>query len=275
MLSNDRMMGVLMAVAVGVGIGVSSAAYAAQSSVGTFFVGIDNATTVPFGTYLGQPNTNAGRLTLLFHHGNHFHGIGTYSYTGDVNSPTPSDTNSNNRLPEGYTGLDPLSLQPGTGNFGGTYRSGLPSSLAQDQEYGDLTLRNVHSLNGVDDVIYNSSGGRWNTGFDNAHIHLELVSATPGLKIAFGNSPTDSLQAGGDIHLGDGDEMFDLLPTFWVDGGAALGSTYTAEFRLTDEFGNYGDSGRFFLDFQVVPEPASAALIGIGGILLLRRRRLV
>lgn len=266
MMFNRRMMGVLAAAVVG----VSSAAHA---SVGTFFVGVDNADTISYGAYSGLANTNKGRLTFLFHHGNHFHGIGAYSYTGDVGSATPSDTNSNNRIPESYTGFAPLSLRAGTGSFAGTYRSGLPSPLEQDQEYGDLAIRNVHSLNGVDDVIYNSSGGRWNTSFDSAHIHMVLLNATPGLKIAFGDSPTDSLQVGGDFHLGDGDEMFNLLPTFWVEGGAAVGSTYTAEFRLDNLSDSSSNSGRFFLDFQVVPEPASLALLGLGGGLALMRRR--
>lgn len=259
-----RLLGVLC-----VGL-ISSAAFA--SPFGTYFVGVDNSETVTFGAYAGLDNTNEGRLTFLFHHGNHFHGIGTYSYTGDPNSAVEADTSSNNRLPESYTGMSPLSLQPGTGAFDGTFRSGLPSTLEQDEEYGDLAIRNVHSLSGVDDVIYNSSGGRWNTSFDSAHIHVVLLSATPGLKIAFGDTPADGLPVGGDFHLGDGDEMFNLLPTFWVEGNAAIGSTYTAEFRMDDLSGMYGNSGRFFMDFEVVPEPASAMLLAVSALALLRRR---
>lgn len=269
MFFRKRMLGISMAAVVWAG----SAVHVSASTFGNYFVGVDDADTIGFGTYSGLANTNEGRLTFLFYHGDHFHGIGTHSYTGPAGTPTPSDTNSNNRIPEGYTGLAPLSLQPGTGNFAGTYRSGLPSTLTQDTEYGDLAIRNVHSLNGVDDVIYNSSGGRWNTSFDAAHIHMALLSATPGLKIAFGSSPTDSLPVGGDFHLGDGDEMFNVLPTFWVDGSAPLGSTYTAEFSLLDLSGSYGSSGRFFLDFQVVPEPTSLAMLGLGATALLRRTK--
>jgi hypothetical protein len=60
----------------------------------------------------------------------------------------------------------------------------------------------------------------------------------------------------------------------WVDSAAAPG-VYTAEFRLTDEDGIVGDSGRFFFDVQVVPEPASLALIGlaVGLIATAARRR--
>lgn len=265
----DKMFKMAALLSAGFGVGLAGTT---QAQIGNYYVGLDNAATVGFGTYSGLANTNQDRLTLLFHHGNHYHGIGTYSYTGAVGSEVATDTNSNNRLPEDYTGLEPLSLLPGSGDFAGTYRSGLTSLMGQDLEYGDFTLRNVHSLDGVDDVIYNSSGGQWNSEFNEADIHLELVSATNGLKIAFGSTPVDGLPVGGDVHLGAGDEMFEVLPTFWVDGGAAVGSTYTAEFVLTDVSGNFGDSGRFYVDFQVVPEPASLSFLAIGGMIMLRRR---
>jgi hypothetical protein len=259
------------AAVVAVAFGAVSSAWG-SSSVGTYFIGVDGSDTVTFGTYSGLENPNQNRLTLLFHHGNHFHGIGTYSYEGPVEAATVTDTNSNNRLPEGYTGLPPISLQPGSGAYAGTFRSGLPSTLPQDVEYGDLKMRNVHSLAGVDDTIYNSSGGRWNGAFDSAHIHLELHSATPGLKIALGSTPVDGLPVGSEIHVGDGDEMFSVLPTFWVAGDTPIGSTFTAEFQLDDVANIYGKSGRFFLDFQVVPEPAAAMLLAVGGLSVLRRR---
>jgi hypothetical protein len=261
----------VVAAVAAVALGSASSAWA-SSSVGTYFIGVDGSDTVTFGAYAGLDNPNQNRLTLLFHHGDHFHGIGTYSYEGPAESATVTNTNSNNRLPEGYTGLPPISLQPGSGAFAGTFRSGLASARPQDVEYGDLQMRNVHALAGVDELIYNSSGGRWNGAFDSAHIHLELHSATPGLKIALGSTPTDGLPVGSEIHVGDGDELFSVLPTFWVDGDAAIGSTFTAEFQLDDVANVYGKSGRFFLDFQVVPEPAALALLAFGGLVAIRRR---
>lgn len=244
----------------------------ATAEIGHYYIGIDNAETLTYGVYSGEENPNQGRLTFLFYHTNHFHSIGSYYYAEDNGELFVTDTNANNQLPESYTGYEPISLLPGTGAFDGTYLSGLASDLDQDAEYGDFTIQNVHSLEGVDDVTYNSSNGRWNTSFDNAHLHMTLVNATTGLKIAFGNSPTDSLVVGGDVHVGEGNEMFVITPTFWVEGDAPIGSTYTAEFILEDLSNTYADSGRFFLNFQVVPEPASFALLGIGSLLATRYR---
>ena len=99
------------------------------------------------------------------------------------------------------------------------YRSGLPSSLPENTEYGNFELRNAHSLVGVDDTTFNSSAGRWNGTFDDADIWLELISATSGLNIAFGDTPTMDLTAGNTYALGAGNAMFAVKPTFWVDGG--------------------------------------------------------
>ncbi len=52
-----------------------------------FYVGVDGLASVTSGTFAGLANPNAGRLTFLFDHGNHFHGIGAYSYTGTVTAP--------------------------------------------------------------------------------------------------------------------------------------------------------------------------------------------
>lgn len=250
----------------------------ASADIVTYYVGIDSRTT-PFnapagvggGAYPDNPNLN--RLTLLLHHGNHYHSIGTYTYSGPAASPTLNDTNANNRLPEISSGMPPINLLEGSGAWAGKYRSGLPSGAIQDVEYGNFEFRNVQSLAVDDPVTFNSSAGRWNKPFDAAHIHLKLVSITPGLNVSFSNSPTSDLAVGGDKHLGDGDEMFSITPTFWVDGPVPIGTTYSAEFILEDEDGAFGNSGRFFVDFRAVPEPASLSLLAIGGLTMLRRRR--
>lgn len=258
-------------------LALATTATVQASDVVSYYIGIDNRST-PFNETGSAPpalypdNPNQGRLTFLFHHGNHFHGIGTYNYSGPATSPTLNDTNSNNRVPEGYTAMPPISLLPGSGSFADTFRSGLPSTAAQDLEYGNLEIRNVHSLAVVDVTTYNSSSNRWNAAMDGAHIHLKLLSATPGLNIAVGSN-MNALTVDDEIHVGDGDEMFSFLPTFWVDNSTPIGSLFSAEFILEDEDGFFEDSGRFFIDFQVVPEPTSAALLGLGGLAMIARRR--
>lgn len=250
-----------------------------QAGTVTYYVGADGRST-PFnapdadggGAYPANPNHR--RLTLLRYHGDHFHGIGAYAYTGPAATPQLKDTNANNRLPETYTGFPPISLLPGTGDWAGTFRTGMPSGQAQDVEYGNWEIRNVHSLAVDDPITYNSSGGRWNSPFADAHIHLELVSLSPGLHVAFGDTPSSDLtQPGDDWHLGDGDEMFSLTPTFWVDDAAPLGGTYSAEFRLTNTRSSSTDSGRFYVDLQVVPEPATSTLAAVALLGLVGYRR--
>ncbi len=82
-------------------------AFAAQADEGSrwddgigYCVGLDLRITFPSGTYAGQANPNAGRLTFLLDHGDHFHGIGTYSLSGPAGAPVTLPTSTNNRIPE-------------------------------------------------------------------------------------------------------------------------------------------------------------------------------
>jgi hypothetical protein len=245
---------------------------AVEAQLAEYYIGIDNRTT-PFtapigdggGAYPSNPNYN--RLTLLYNHGDHFHGIGAYTYTGTAASPVLNDTNANNRLPETYTGQDPLPLSPGSGLYAGLKTT--QASLAVT--YSDLEIQNIHALAGVDNVLYNSSTNRWNAAFDAAHIHVELLSvSSPHLKVGSADNP-NAFQFG-DAHLGDGDEIFSLTPVLWVDGMAPAGD-YWAEFQLTDLSGAFGNSGRFFIDVRNVPEPGSMALAGLALIGFAFKRR--
>jgi hypothetical protein len=132
----------------------------------------------------------------------------------------------------------------------------------------DLHHRTHHSsdLEG----LFDSSGGRWNGEFDGAHIHLELLYSSPGLHMSAGGGPTSI----DDAHVFDGDEMGSFTPVFWTDDDAEPGN-YTAKMRLVDKFGTVADSGEFYMDFQVVPEPGSLVLMGLGCAAALggRRRR--
>lgn len=250
-----------------------------------FYIGVDGFDRLRTGTYAGLENPNYNRLTFLFSHveedptTNHFHGIGTYSYSGSVDNPIIDSTNSNNRIPEPYTGLPPLTLQPGTG----TYAERLVS-MPTENEYSNLKMAPVASLQTEDDpgaqYLFNSSSGRWNNPLGDAVIGLELVSISNGLNIA-NEQGTNILTQVGDVYTIGSEDAFAFTPTFWTDAASPAG-TYSAKFRLqelgtTNDRLAFGESGTFTLDFQVeaVPEPSTFLGLGVFGLLaLLSKSRL-
>jgi hypothetical protein len=242
-----------------------------------FYVGVDGRELVASGDFSGLPNPNHHRLTMLYAHwnattptSNHFHGIGAYSYQGTAESPIIVSTSTNNHIPETYTGQEPLTLKPGSGALSGKLISG-----ENGEHYSDLTLGSIHELGSAavgtpENFMYQSSGGRYaQTPLNGLNLAIELISITPGLYLG-----TEQLSAPGDRLLlgGEGDLPFE--PIFWADDAAAPG-TYSAEFKLVDLSGTFGDSGSMSFDFAVVPEPSTALLV-LGGCLFLaghRRRR--
>ena len=239
-----------------------------------FYIGVDSFDVLQSGDYAGLENPNYNRLTFLFAHveedptTNHFHGIGSYSYSGAVNSPTINSTNINNRIPEPYTGLPPITLQPGTG----IYADKLVST-STGEEYSNLTITGVSALKSNEDIgaqyLFNSSNGRWNNSLANAMPALELVSITDGLNIADEQGLNILTKIGETYTIGSGDDI-SFTPTFWTETSASAG-TYSASFRLLN-LGNanessFRDSGTFSVDFTPVPEPS--AFLGVGAFALL------
>lgn len=246
-----------------------------------FYVGIDGQAQLGSGTYSGLANPNAGRLTLLFDHGDHFHGIGTYSYTGPVDAASVLPTNANNRIPELYarTGADDsaLHLLAGTGAFAGRLVS-TASGADVNHAYGHLGVADIQSLSKLGaaaEVLYGSSNGRWKATASNVVVGLKLESITPGLQIAAGGE-LDIFATTNTYALGDLGSLT-FLPTFHVDAGAAPG-LYSASFSLVNLGSNtgVGDSGVFHIDFAVspVPEPGQWALLIAGlAVAALRQKR--
>ncbi|MGE3536622.1 MAG: all3515 family Zur-repressed PEP-CTERM protein [Candidatus Tectimicrobiota bacterium] len=262
----------------------------AQAISTEFYVALDGLQTITSGVYAGLANPNAQRLTYLFAHPdpanpstNHFHAIGAYSYTGPASSPTILSSNSNNRIPETFTGQPPLPLVAGTGNQAGH----LVSQAIPGLEYSDLTIASIQALAGFapntpEWFLFNSSGGRWISPLTEAEIALELVAISPGLQLADSTGSVLLSQPGERYSLGAGDTLA-FTPVFVVEAAtASAGSTYSATLRLVDVSTASGhvpflESGTFNLDFVATPEPSTLALLSLGcGALawLARRRRL-
>ena len=293
--SSFRKLGILCCACATATLAAATASAKDTGTLSQYYVGVDTSPEVAFGEYIGLDNPNFNRLTFLFNHANydnvessHYHSIGRYTYTGPAGSPTVVDTNSNNRLPETYTG-DVLYLAPGSGAYAGKLVSGVDDGSAAFAEYGELEMRLTDSIPSTDGFgplgetgttnvgnaayyLFNSSSQSYVDPVGGLDIELELVGLTSGLSIgdAAGNVLMDS--------VGDTADLFDSVgtftPTFFTDASATPG-VYSASFRLNDNSGTYGSSGTFHFDFTVaaVPEPASLAAAGLSGLVLLRRRR--
>jgi hypothetical protein len=229
-----------------------------------FYVGRDGMQTFTSGIYSGLANPNLGRLTLLFAHEDHFHGIGAYSYTGTPPAHTVQITNANSRLPEASTAQPPLSMTPGSGLYAGK----LVTAHDPAEHYSNLNFRSIQDLStyanpSPEYTLYHSSANRWNGPLTGAQIALELVSKSPELGIGTDASLSALADPGDRLTLGPGDSLTELL-TFWTDGNATPGTAYSAEFKLVDlSPSGIAESGTFSFDVRAVPEPASWLLMAL------------
>ncbi len=249
-----------------------------------FMVAIDGRETLSFGDYAGLANPNLSRLTMLYPHfahddedvsSSHFHSIGSYSYTGSVDSPTVIDTSTNNQIPEYWTDLPPINLVPGTGVFADSLVNEITPSSAEN--YNNLKITPIQILEDyLDDpavnALYNSSDGAWTGSLGDAEIALELISITDGLNVATLDGTNLFDEVGDTYVIGQGDD-FSFTPVFYTDQDANSGN-YSVEFRLVDlqSSNPLPESGRFQINFQVraqaqvsTPEPSAIiSLISLG-----------
>ncbi|MBM3847999.1 MAG: hypothetical protein FJ405_17150, partial [Verrucomicrobia bacterium] len=255
----------------------------ASGQISGYYVGYDDQPTVfAPASYRGLPNPNRGKITLFYPHAfadnrgqNHFHNIGTYSYSGPTNDLKIVPTNSNTRIPEVGTRQPPLTLVAGKGAWVGKL-----VSASTAEHYSTMRFRSVQALrfekrNGQTNeygygspewhMLFNRFGPQF-ANFDNAvyskvipaqTLAVELVSLTPGLNIGLATNTT-ILANPGDRHLlGDANE-FDFQPVFWTDASAAPGR-YTVAWKFVDVSEGSGslvpESGISHVDFRVAASP--------------------
>ena len=251
----------------------------------TYYIGVDGAPTVAtWSAFGGLPSPNANRLTFLYAHAeedpanNHFHVIGFWSYTGEVDNPMVVNHSvytflngdppelvqlGGNTIPEQFSELGlppepPLSLQPGADIYDGKLTTG----IRVEETYSDLDIRSVHELVPFEEgtpehyMLHNteSFGEDWDNSLAGAVVALELVAKSPELHIG---SPTQLsiLNHPGDRYvIGMGDTLA-FTPVLWVEGGTPAG-TYSVTFKLVDVrmMGwPFGESGEFIIS-TAVPE---------------------
>jgi len=253
-----------------------------------YYAGIDNRPTLTSGTYAGLPNPNLNRLTFLYapvYEGVpsswHYHSKATFIYTGpNLGAGTAVGNSASDFVPEGTA--PPIKLQLGTGIYDGKLITAPYADANQVTAFSSaLTIGSTQSLAGFgptdgETYLFNSSGGRWNSAFTAADLHLELVSLTPGLNFGGLSALNIGMNAAGDdYHLAAGiaNNSFSFTPVLWTQADATPG-IYEAAFKLVDENNTFGDSGVVRIRTEVVPEPSTVVtLLGGVGLLLARRRR--
>jgi len=239
-----------------------------------FYVGVDSRVTTPTGTFAGMANPNAGRLTLLFDHGDHFHGIGAFSITGTAAAPVVTPTSTNNRIPETYTVVSPATAAiplaaAGSGVYSGHWISSVLAAAQPTFDYSHLGIASIQALNDLSpttDLLFHSSGNRYSANYQGVTVGLQLINATAGLMVGFGSN-LNVFNSSTTYALGSSGS-FQAMPTFYVADSASAGM-YSAEFRLVNlgTNANVTNSGNFFFDFSVsqpIPEPQTWAMLLAG-----------
>lgn len=272
-----------LAIAVAMTTAIATVTAPARAEFVSYYIGVDDLETIASGAYAGLPNPNYNHLTFLFAHtyadtpaSNHYHSKAIRTYTGPAASPTVIRSASD-YVPEGTN--PPINLSAGAGIYAGKLVSNpYTDPLDPVFHFSQLAHGSTDSLAGFasgsgEQILFDSSNGRWNSPAAAAHLHAEIVSLTPGLNV--GDATT--LNVGGvgtELHLTDPGELLDFTPVLWTDASATPG-TYEAVFRFFDEDGTFGDSGDVRFRVAVVPEPGALVLVTLAApvALIVRRAR--
>jgi hypothetical protein len=241
---------------------------AAAHAQPSLFVAVDGEQTATRSPYAGLPNPSFGRLTLLFAHtsesdpsSNHVHALGADSYAGPVSDPIVQPTNTDNRIPETYTGEPPLPLEPALRFPPDPGLLIVPHLIDKpgESEYSNIRLQSVQLLSEFasdtpEGILFSSSNGRWKAPLTGAVLALELVAISRGLFVADECGQQILTKPGDTYALGDGDR-FSFTPYFVTRLRAPAGR-YSATFKLVDVGTGerrLEESGTFRFDCMVAP----------------------
>lgn len=165
---------------------------------------------------------------------------------------------------------------PGWINFGNTYTTSFPNPIAPGPHSGVGALKEFGTFPGVSGVFQSfaaNSGETWSmSGWGlNASSDPMQPDNFGLLKISFFNSGGAEI-AGFESNRIDITSPIDQWFPLSASGVAPAGTVSVNLFCLFVQ-PNFNGGSAFFDDINAVPAPASAALLGMGGLLALRRKR--